>query len=311
MATEKVLPNVVLLATSHNVAKAYLYRLQKNNLKPRKVLILNFNSTKGRRENYPLRKKLKSFYKKYSFKEGMLRIFKKLFYKKNKLNLSDNDFLSSQKGVALLTDIENRLSDKNIFSGDLKEPTKNILNNIGWEFKELQIRSINDHKLISYLTEEVKEKYIIFCGGGILRKSILNIGKKFIHIHPGKVPEVKGADCLLWSALVENKIGMSAFFMNKGIDTGDILRTNYYSIPKFNVDIKGVSSSALHNVLINYVDPHFRAQLLIELFEKEINPEKWNAIQQNPTEGKQYYFMHNEIVSYSIGKFFNNKKSIK
>ena len=52
---------------------------------------------------------------------------------------------------------------------------------------------------------------------------IFKTGKNFIHIHPGYLPEVRGADGLLWSIKEYNKIGVSSFIMNHKIDSGEII----------------------------------------------------------------------------------------
>ena len=51
----------------------------------------------------------------------------------------------------------------------------------------------------------------------------MELNKKFIHIHPGYLPEIKGADGSLWHINKHNNIGISSFFMSKKIDEGLVI----------------------------------------------------------------------------------------
>ena len=259
---------MLLLATSHNITKTYIYKLNHLDLKPSKIVLLKWrNST-------------------YS----------------NKINeLTRHDF------SMLNSKIRSGLASRDLFTGDLSLSTEEILEYLGWEYETKIIEHINEEYLISFLAAELPEKYIVYCGGGILRKEILNCGKRFIHVHPGKVPSVKGADCFLWSSLVHKRIGMSAFFMNEGIDTGDIIDTKSYSIPNFEIDFGQLTTIAVRQLLINYVDPHYRAEMLGSLFNNIPNPGYWKTTRQYPSEGKTYYFMHDGLLPKAIKKFSNSK----
>ena len=75
----------------------------------------------------------------------------------------------------------------------------------------INVKSINDKELEKKISSEIS-KVFMFTGGGILESNILDLpNKKYIHIHPGIVPAIKGSDGLLWSYLIDNKIGFSCF----------------------------------------------------------------------------------------------------
>ncbi|REL38636.1 hypothetical protein DYD21_01420 [Rhodohalobacter sp. SW132] len=259
----KRLENVLLLATAHNITKAYLYRLHRLGLRPSKVLLLRWQNSS------------------YS----------------NKI-----EELTTSEFSRIASAINSALKAKSLFTGDLTLSTEDTLNSIGWEYDTLTIDNINGEILITFL-ENTSEQYIIFCGGGILRKDVLNCGKRFIHIHPGEVPNVKGADGFLWSTLVHDIIGMSAFFMNEGIDTGDIIDTRSHLLPSFEVDFREMGLKAAKKLLINYVDPHFRAEILGSLFHNIPDPAYWKTTRQQHSEGKTYYFMHDALLPQAINKF--------
>lgn len=87
----------------------------------------------------------------------------------------------------------------------------------------------NDVVLKNELIKDTGHTYL-YTNGGRVPADLLNSGfGKIIHIHPGIVPDVKGSDCLLWSLLVRGRPGMSCFYMNNGIDTGDIIFRREFS----------------------------------------------------------------------------------
>jgi hypothetical protein len=262
------LQNVVLLATAHNITGAYIKKLHSQGLQPSQVLLLNWRDS--------------------SYSNAI-------------------DGLGDKEFSVFVRNIKESLKAKGLFAGNLAQSTKSILNSVGWDYQEITIDHINEEKLITYLSNSVDETYIIFCGGGILRHPILNCGKKFIHVHPGIVPEVRGADCLLWSALVNNKIGMSAFFMDEDIDTGDIIDRCSFEVPCFDIDFSKWDPQIIKSLLIQYVDPHFRADTLVSVFEKEPDPSLWETQKQSSSEGNTYYFMHNELLPQALRKFFKSE----
>ena len=66
---------------------------------------------------------------------------------------------------------------------------------------------------------------IVYSFEGILSEEII---KKFergiINIHPAKIPEYRGLDASLWALKDESKLGVSAYLIDKGIDTGKVIK---------------------------------------------------------------------------------------
>jgi hypothetical protein len=76
------------------------------------------------------------------------------------------------------------------------------------------VDGLGDLRLIQLLSQQ-SEGSILFTGGGIVPESVLSIPKlKFIHIHPGYLPDIKGADCTLWSTLLTGHASATCFYMS-------------------------------------------------------------------------------------------------
>lgn len=154
------------------------------------------------------------------------------------------------------------------------------------DFKEISAEDCNDRKIID-LIKQRKEKYYIYTGGGILKEEILSIGKKFIHVHPGIVPEYRGSTCIYYSILKEDKCGATAFFMTKDIDKGDVIAKKWFKKPS----IEGVDYE---------YDCHIRSKLLIEIIQYYIKRGKFYSRHQDISKGEIYFIIHPVLKHLAI-----------
>lgn len=161
------------------------------------------------------------------------------------------------------------LDNKNNHFKDLIKICKN--NEI--EYETLKTSNINDIEVVEKIRKR-EENYFIFSGGGILSKEIVNI-KKFIHIHPGILPEYKGSTCFYYSLLNDKNIGASAFIMKPEIDSGEIIAKKVFPLPK-TMDLD------------NYYDPFIRSRLLLEIIKNR----SYVKTRLQTKKGKDYYIIH-------------------
>ena len=89
-------------------------------------------------------------------------------------------------------------------------------------------------------------------GTGILGEEAFEIGKRFLHVHGGYVPDYRGSTTFYYSILNEGLMGASAIWMDPGIDSGPVLLRRKYPAPK--------------GIDIDYIlDPLVRATLLTDV----------------------------------------------
>ncbi|MGC1310346.1 MAG: formyltransferase family protein [Phormidesmis sp.] len=88
--------------------------------------------------------------------------------------------------------------------------------------KIVRCQNINDAAVASALSDPSIEK-IVLAQSGIVRKSILNLGKWIINAHPGKIPRFRGVDVVRWALLQRQPITVTLHLVDAGIDTGYIL----------------------------------------------------------------------------------------
>jgi folate-dependent phosphoribosylglycinamide formyltransferase PurN len=175
-------------------------------------------------------------------------------------------------------------------------------------------KNINDDALYEYMKSDNSSLYL-FSGGGIVDARLLsNPNKKIIHIHPGIVPDIRGADCLFWSVLLRGKPGYSLFYMSAGIDEGSILHQEEFALPQnlcidkksYKIDVKQDSIS-----LLKTLDLHYRSITLVNFLKKHYQGEAdiklVNATPQKQKDGRMYFLMHAAIKKIAIKRLlFSN-----
>ena len=116
-----------------------------------------------------------------------------------------------------------RLAEKKIFSENYLnfKPNKQTINILNLKMGDLNL--IKKDQIKKFLKSDI---YIVF-GCSFIKGFLANylIKKKAINIHMGIAPYYKGADCNFW-AMYENNVncvGATIHFLNKKLDSGDIL----------------------------------------------------------------------------------------
>lgn len=109
----------------------------------------------------------------------------------------------------------------------------------------------------------------LYTNGGIVPGSLLESpGLRIFHIHPGIVPDLRGSDCLLWSAAVRRKLGVSCFYMSAGIDEGEVIGQREFDLPRL-PSLAPLMTQAnepmAYQALLFAVDPHLRASLFVDV----------------------------------------------
>jgi hypothetical protein len=156
-------------------------------------------------------------------------------------------------------------------------------------YYEVRASNINDLRVTQSIKNS-QEDLIIYGGGGIVKSPIFELGIKIIHTHPGYLPCVRGSHGTFWSLLVRNKFGCSTFYMNKGIDMGEIISRNEYELSIF----PKISAAAemIEKLLNFYVDPLIRAKTLIDVLLNNSDYSNLECQKQDSADGESYYFMH-------------------
>tara|TARA_Y100000294_G_C8562571_1_gene339602 strand:+ start:95 stop:916 length:822 start_codon:yes stop_codon:yes gene_type:complete len=165
-------------------------------------------------------------------------------------------------------------------------------------------KSINSKELLKLLNTD-EEKYYLNTGKQIL-KEVLSSEKKFIHIHPGFLPEVRGADGSLHSVDKFNYLGTSSFIINKEIDKGPIIYRHKKEYKKFKVkNFDKYNLKDLYRLWFSFVDPLLRASHLKFIIKNKIVYNgKYNEIDTKNEKENYFSFMSPVELNRTFKKIF-------
>lgn len=156
------------------------------------------------------------------------------------------------------------------------------------EYRIVNTDDVNDSQIINCISER-REGVFIYSGFGgvILGKEILNLGKKFLHIHPGRIPDYKGSTTIYYSIINEKECHASAIFLTEKIDSGPLIKSKTFKLPE-----SGES--------IDYqYDPYIRSELLVEVLEDYIQNDGFKTVEAKK-EGESYHIIHPVLKHIAI-----------
>ena len=268
--------DINIIIDDNPISRCYIYILKKKNIKFKNLIYLQ-------KKNFLLTKKLNAILN-YRNKNHYPLIF-----------LKDRNLKKLVREVELYFGFEenfflNMYNFENMF---------HVSENIFYCNSE----NINSDIVIKKLND-LSKSYIFNTGSQIL-KEILDCNHKFVHIHPGYLPNIKGADGSLWHVLKTDYFGVSSFFMNKKIDNGIIISRKKINLPTFDKNIlisKDVKK--LYRFWFSFIDPLIRGSLFLDLVENKFDFE--NIIDKKVrNESSHYYsFMEDKNLKKVFNKIF-------
>ncbi len=113
---------------------------------------------------------------------------------------------------------------------------------------------------------KTKNNIILNTGSFIYtQKLINNLNNNVYHVHPGYLPDLKGADGIFWSILKFNKVGMSLFRINEKIDEGEIYARKNFNFYKFEHPVfNNLTIKEKYNFILSTLDPILRGKYFSE-----------------------------------------------
>lgn len=172
--------------------------------------------------------------------------------------------------------------------------------------ERLIVRDLRDEALRRHL-QTLGPTTVLFTGGGILPAGVIDLpGLRFLHVHPGHLPFVRGADGLLWSMLVRGCPAMSGFYLAAGLDTGDVVAVRDYPPLSFGqANRPRPDDQTLYRAIFAFVDPLLRADLLVSgVLGSAPDPQRLETTRQDPSCGVTYHFLHPRLRERALARLF-------
>lgn len=276
------------------IARAYLETIRSLGLAPKKII--NMASSVDVSDGKPVG-----------------RIFPKVFRKiyaatiqRNRIHHWAQHIRSKQPG--LVNSITSELQQKFSFSEETQKRALDLLplSEYSDNVDTRLFTGIKDTALLDYLAAEPAST-ILFTGGGIVPDSLLSLENlKLIHIHPGYLPDIRGADCVLWSTFLTGHASATCFYMSPGIDTGDIVEPCWLPKVRFDFDAADLDTETLYRTMYCYFDPWVRSYALREVIGKHRNFHELPSVSQSEDEGLTYHFMHKQFQALALKGLVNS-----
>jgi hypothetical protein len=289
----KTIPLTILLHEGP-IASAYLAVLQARNLKPVKIIKLIYKNhhTTGK----PLLRWL----------PGPLRIGAAERMQRAAFNFWPTELSSTYGSVKdhIGWYLESEGLPCAVFSDSARVAASDLYASVT---KTLFVDGFSDPSLEAAVVE-AETANILFTGGGLMPASLLDIpGVRFLHIHPGYLPMVRGADGILWSQLIRGVPGATCFEMAKGIDLGDVVAKREFGTFKVPIDPgQRPVPETLYRIIFSFLDPWIRALLLDDVIAD--NPGlDFEAVPQEKRAGVTQHFMHPELRQIAFSSMFPDK----
>ena len=153
---------------------------------------------------------------------------------------------------------------------------------------------VNNSRVIDYL-RNAQIDLLLNTGGGLYKSEVIStVRTGILNAHMGPLPEFRGMNVMEWSLFYGRDIGVTLHFIDKGIDTGDILM--FKTIPVESGDT--IEDLRNKSGIVN-----------IELFYtaiKCISENKLERTTQLKDEGKQYFVMHPRLRSIVENRLSNS-----
>lgn len=148
---------------------------------------------------------------------------------------------------------------------------------------------------------------VLFTGGGIVPTRLLEgSGREFLHVHPAFLPDVRGADGLLWTALLGRAPAATALYLRPGIDTGPVLAAREFPAVEFDLGAgPRPPDETLYRAVYSFFDPLLRAAALRALLEGcrgELAGAP--ARPQDLAAGTTYHFLHPALRRAALARVF-------
>lgn len=148
--------------------------------------------------------------------------------------------------------------------------------------KIVTVASLNSDQSIQFL-ESSDPQWLVYSGGGILRQPIIDqLDGRILNAHQGPLPEIRGMNAAEWSILLDKKQEVNIHLIDRGIDTGKIIKRLPYTI-----DEKDNIESIREKAIIKGVEG------LIEVGSQK-SLESYD-IQKNHSEYRQCYTLSNAM----------------
>ena len=196
--------------------------------------------------------------------------------------------------------VAQRLTGKGNVSSDAQQNSEMQLSKVAVSPEVFHFNSHNSSECIAKV-KELGPEVIVLRGCGIIKNEMLKVPKVgVINPHYALLPDFRGMDVTEWSALHGDPIAVSVHSVNKGVDTGTVLKSE--TIEPTSEDTVGSLRDKSATLAVKLLK-----DALVDLRDGKEFPEN-----QMNDGGRQFFKMHprlKELANERLQAFSGEKKS--
>jgi hypothetical protein len=163
------------------------------------------------------------------------------------------------------------------------DDTAALCRRFGWPYTA--VATINADAALS-AAARVQPDIAVNAGAGLLRRPMLQVPRLgTLGMHMGMLPAYRGMNVAEWAALDHDAVGCSVFWIDEGVDSGDIVATRP-------VNVDGVCSISDLRVRADAVQIALLDEIAGAMLDGRPIPP---STRQRPEDGRQFYRMHPDV----------------
>jgi len=279
------------------IARAYLETISSLGLKPQKIIEL------VAAKDIATNKLVGRFLPKFMRSDYASSIQKnKIHYWSRNLIKTHPEFID-----AISTEIQEKFefTKQSIDNANSLRPLSDYSDNV----ESLLVDGLNDAVLFENLSQQPASA-LLFTGGGLVPSKLLSLQHlRFLHIHPGFLPDIRGADCTLWSTLITGHTSATCFYMSPGIDTGDVIYPCWLPPLSLTSRLDGIERQSIYRAVYGFIDPWVRSFVLRGIVGKNSQFLELSSYNQDKSEGNTFHFMSHRLQQAAFGSIFKASNS--
>lgn len=162
---------------------------------------------------------------------------------------------------------------------DFRQPVESVFYRNDWKYSVVENDDVNAQEVLFEIARHSPD-IVVFSGygGQILSKEHFKTHIRYLHMHPGWLPDERGSTTIYYSILNKKNISVTAFYMTAEIDAGEDVVKKQYPIPNGIVNID------------QWIDNCVRADCMASAFESILKNDLTPT--NNSANNTEYYIIH-------------------
>ena len=172
---------------------------------------------------------------------------------------------------------------------DNQTPVEAKCEQLGIPTQKIEADHINQPHVIRQVLQ-LPADYAVFAGpaGAILAEDYFSGHMKFIHVHPGRLPQFRGSTPYYYELFMRGRMTATAILMAAKLDAGQIIAEREFALPE-----------QVQTLDLEF-DPWMRAEILIPVLEELATAGSISSARNQVGPAQTFYVIHPVLKSLAV-----------